>query len=343
MEIPENTLKEIKLSFTTKTAYEKEGVDAYIEELFMQINDAKRALDFKQKELNQCKKELKAREEARMLEGSPEDLYDDLVAERDAANHALAGVREQLTDTEDKLREANERIDELTKELERNTASEISEEYAAEVKALKAQLAEQETKLDEAEQKIVDLTEECEKYDEALAKLQAEGSVKIVQDTPDKEKVRAALQNAKNQIDMLTKAKTETEARLEDAYRELETVKAQLTRQPADAKPAPDPMIDLFTETQTFLNAAREKATALISDAQQQAARILQDAKEEAQKIRNAAQQDTAVQQKYTAGELNDIEKQLAEVRAAIVGKLEEAAAIAAGEAARLSGEQEKG
>ncbi len=296
MEIPENVLKEIKLSFTTKTAYEKEGVDAYIQELFMQINDAKRAAEFKQKELNECKKMLKQHEESRMLEGGSNDMYDDLIAERDAAKNALIGVREQLSDTEDKLQEANE--------------------------------------------KILALTEECEKYDEALAKLQAGKPVEGLPNPEENVKLREALQAAAAQIDALNKGKAETEARLEDAYRELQTTKEQLAKQPVaaagEAKPASDNMLDLFAETQTFLNAAKEKATALTADAEQRAAKILEDAEAEAKKIREAAQTDTAAQQKQAAGELDALGKQLTEIRTSIAAKLEEAAAIAAAEAEKL-------
>ena len=299
MEIPENVLKEIKLSFTTKTAYEKDGVDAYIQELFMQIEDARRATEFKQKELNECKKKLREREEIGMLEGGAVDAYENIIAERDAANNALIGVREQLADTEDKLQQANEKIEELT--------------------------------------------EECEKYDAALVDLQTKGKAPAQPDPVQTEKVREALQSAKDQIDALTKSKAETEARLEDAYRELQNVKEQLAKQPAaaEAKPAADNMIDLFAETQTFLNAAKEKATALTTEAEQKAAKIIADAQAEAENIRDAAKTDTAVQAMKATQELSVIETMLTQVRASIAGKLEEAAAIASAEADKLRQEKQ--
>ena len=303
MEIPENILKEIKLSFTTKTAYEKDSVDAYIQELFMQIEDAKRATDFKQKELSEYKKKVKELEEARLLEGSPSDQLDELIAERDAAKNALIGAREQLSDMEDKLQEANE--------------------------------------------KILELTEECEKYDEALAKYQADADAAAGQapDSEENAKLREVLNVAQGQIAALTAAKVETEARLAVANRELTAMKEQLAKQPSSApgeeKPASNNMMDLFAEAQTFMNAAKEKAAALTSDAQQQAAKIIQDAEEEARKIRAAGQTEMPVQQIKT-GEISAIERNLADIRAAIAKKLDEAVAIAAQEAAKLTAGQEQ-
>ena len=291
MEIPEGILKEIKLSFTTKTAYEKESVDAYINELFMQIEDAKRAAEHHKKELSEVKKKLREHEEASLLEGGQTAAYENLIAERDDANNALKSVRKELADTEEKLQRANE--------------------------------------------KIVDLTQECEKYDEALAKMQAAG--KPASDPSDAEKVRKVLQNAQEQIDALHKSKSETEARLEDAYRELKVVKEQLSKQPAsgDEKHG-DNMIDLFAETQTFLNAAKEKATALTTEAEERAAKIIAEAEAEAEKIRGTAETDKAAQTQKAAEELNAVETMLADARAAIVKKLEEAASIAMAEADKL-------
>ena len=302
MEIPEGILKEIKLSFTTKTAYEKDSVDAYIKELFIQIEDARRAAEHHKKELGEAKKKLREREEASLLEGGQEAAFENLIAERDAANNALIGVREQLADTEDKLRNAND--------------------------------------------KIVELTQECEKYDEAFVKMQTTGT----SDPTDAEKVRKVLQEAQDQIDTLTKSKSETEARLEDAYRELKSVKEQLAKAPAPAAEAKqgDNMIDLFAETQTFLNAAKEKATALTTDAEQRAEQIIAGAQAEAEKIRagaeaeaekirGTAESDKAVQTQKASEQLSSIETMLADARAAIVKKLEEAASIAASEAEKLN------
>ena len=292
MEIPEGILKEIKLSFSTKMAYEKDSVDAYIKELFMQIEDAKRASEHHKKELSEAKKQLRQREEAALLEGGQEAAFENLLSERDAANNALIGVREQLADTEDKLRIAND--------------------------------------------KIVELTQECEKYDEAFVKMQATGT----SDPADAEKVRKVLQEAQDQIDALTKSKSETEARLDDAYRELKTVKEQLAKAPAAGEEKHgDNMIDLFAETQTFLNAAKEKATALTTEAEQRAEQIIADAQAEADKIRGAAENDKAAQTQKASEELSSIETMLADARAAIVKKLEEAASIAAAEAEKLKQE----
>ena len=288
MEIPEGILKEIKLSFTTKTAYEKESVDAYINELFMQIEDAKCAAEHHKKELSEVKKKLREHEEASLLEDGQTAAYENLIAERDDANNALKSVRKELADTEEKLQRANE--------------------------------------------KIVDLTQECEKYDEALAKMQAAGKP-----ASDAEKVRKVLQNAQEQIDALHKSKSETEARLEDAYRELKSVKEQLAKQPASAdEKHGDNMIDLFAETQTFLNAAKEKATALTTEAEERAAKIIAEAEAEAEKIRGTAENDKAAQTQKAAEELNAVETMLADARAAIVKKLEEAASIAMAEADKL-------
>ena len=291
MEIPEGILKEIKLSFTTKTAYEKDSVDAYINELFMQIEDAKRAAEHHKKELSEAKKKLLEHEEASLLEGGQADAYESIIAERDEANNALKSVKKELANAEDKLCHAND--------------------------------------------KIVELTQECEKYDEALAKMQAAG--KPASDPSDAEKVRKVLQEAQEQIDSLNKSKSETEARLEEAYRELKSVKEQLAKQPASgAEKHGDSMIDLFAETQTFLNAAKEKANALTTEAEERAAKIIADAEAEAEKIRGKAETDKAAQTKKASEELSAVETMLADARAAIVKKLEEAASIAAAEADKL-------
>ncbi len=132
MDIPSNILKEVKGGFGKPNAYEKEGVDAYIEELMLQVEDAKSAVEFKQKELADALKRIKELEESRLLDGDHNDTINNLTDKLKKNESELSAARESYTVMENRA-------------------------LSAERELLKAN------------DKIVILTEECNKYNEALA------------------------------------------------------------------------------------------------------------------------------------------------------------------------------
>ena len=118
MEVPSNILKEVKVGLG-KTAFEKESVNVFIEELSMQIEDAKSRAEFAEKQLAETKRTLQELEEKKALEGISEDTVNQLRKELTVAKENASSAEARAMQAEQKYQQAQEKVISLTEECEK--------------------------------------------------------------------------------------------------------------------------------------------------------------------------------------------------------------------------------
>lgn len=295
MEVP-TTLKEIKLSFSSKVAYEKEGVDALVQEMQLQIDDAKSLAESKQRENSELKMEIKKLEEAKALEGGSEDIIRNLQDKLKKTKEEGEGFQAEARDLQEKLERAEKKIDELTEECEKynnllsghnNTAGSDSFNFKQVVHEMEAENVRLREELDHF--KNLPGTEDYKKAQQKNAPIDsdviAEKDKIIEQKENELSAVVAELESLKQRFSETSEETSETlRTELGEKQAEISTLSEQVETLTSENLRLNEQIVTIALEKQEQENQAKEKTQELEAENED----LKEQLKDTASKLENA-------------------------------------------------------